>query len=492
MQAAPGAVASPPASGYVAMGTQDTFAEVMHQFDQPDAVTPEAKTPDVKDIVPGGIGPKNKTAAEAQHATASSSDKTTALTSSSQGKKQLSGDVDAQANDESEISAEGTIAKPEAKVPTKSVNVSAHSETAADAAPIKAATKDVPITTMERPSVEGREKGKSAVAAKISSRPVAKKVQSSAVPVSNDSGTVIAPPVANVVIDGAATGGTKQITAVSSAMASSSTAATAVEDKRTNGKTSQVVGAPAALSATGPVANSADAEVNPNTSVEGGVSGSQNSSVGVVATAVLQSVIGQTTGISPAQVHAVQVQGLNPLPANAVAHSVKSAAVAAHSQPGGPDDLTLSTYDTGKPNQLEVGLQGGGLGWLKVRAELTNTGEVNAYIRGSSTDSTGLLQMQVPKIEAYLGIQDVAVRSVQVETAQMHTPGVGVGGDGSAAFSNGASQQQSGRSNRESDAGADALTGVDAINEEVMPSQMVMSQSSIAMTGTGNWLSVRA
>jgi hypothetical protein len=504
MQAAPSAVASLPPPGHIAKGTQDSFAEVMQQRTQADAVKPEAKPPDVKDIVPGGIGSKEKTAEGTQHATAFSLDKTAELARSIQEKKQLSGDDNAQGNEESQISAEDIAAKPETKVLTKSADVSFEGEAAANVAKtigpaaaiasFKPAVNDAPITTMEKLPVEEREKAKSSVVAKVSAHPVAKNAQSSGIPVADDGGTVMVSPVANAVIEGAATGGTKQTTTASFAIASSATAAVAAGDKSTNGKTSQIVGASAVASATGPVANSADAVALPNASTEsdGVVSGSQGSSVGVVATTALQSVIWQTTDISTAQVHTVQGQELNPLPASTVARSVQAGAVAAHSQPGGSGDLTLSPYDTGKPSQLEVGLQGGGLGWLKVRAELTNTGEVNAYIRGSSADSASLLQMQVPKIEAYLGAQDVAVRSVQVETAQMHTPGAGVGGDGNAASDNGAAQPQSRRSNRGSDAGMDALTSVDAIDEEVMPSQMVMNQNSIAMTGTGNWLSVRA
>jgi len=467
MLAGPNAAVSVTSAGHVAVGAKDSFAEVMRQSTQIDAAKSKAKTSDVKE------------------------------------KKQPSDDVDALNNEESESSAKDAVAKPETKVLSKSADVSAESEAAnvaktvaptIRAAPLKAAANDVLITTIEKLPVEEREKTKPFIAAKASSHPVVKNAQSSTISAANDGGMDMVAPVANVVIDGAATSSTKQITIASSAVASTAIATVAADDKSAKGKTSQIGATSGAESVTAAVANLTDAATVPNASIGNGgvVSGSQGSSVGAVAAAALQDVVGQITGVSSVQVHSVQIQGANPLPASVVAHSVQVGAVVAHSQTSGSSDLTLSTYDAGKPNQLEVGLQSGGLGWLKVRAELTNTGEVNAYLRGSSTDSTGLLQMQAPKIEAYLGTQDVAVHSVQVEAAQLHTPGTGVGGYGSAASDSRSPQQQSKRSNRGSDAGADELTSMDAINEEVMPSQLVIRKSGITMAGTGNWLSVRA
>jgi len=175
-----------------------------------------------------------------------------------------------------------------------------------------------------------------------------------------------------------------------------------------------------------------------------------------------------------------------------------SAGVAAgHSQGSGAGEVTLSAYDAGKPNQLEVGLQGGSFGWLKVRAEMGTNGEVNAYLRGASTNTTDLLQVQVPKIEAYLGAQDVPVRSVQVEAAHGHAGGAasGFAGDGGLASGGGAAQQQSGRQGSGASEGTQDLggsTSVDVEREGVAAMQVVASQNSIALTGTGNWLSVRA
>jgi hypothetical protein len=479
----PGVVASLPVAGHAAVGIRDSFADVMRQSSQPDVAKPEAKT--------AGLS------------------KTLAMAPVNQEKNRLSGgvkdEVDTSDDEESEIPTEGAATKPEGKVLAKSLDVASESESAnaatvvapaISAAPVKAPVNAVPTPIFEKLPVEQREKAKTAVAAKTSTHPIARNSQSPTIPAADDSGVVIAAPTANVVVQNVATDSAKQITAASSAAtASSAPTVVATEDKSAKGKTSQT--ASTAGPETASTISFADAAAVASVSaVSGGIAaGSLSPLGGVIATTAAQSGVGQMAGTSFVPAHTAQSQGVNPLPSSTVAHTVQvggAGAIATPGQTSSPGDLTLSTYDTGKPNQLEVGLQSDGFGWLKVRAELTGNGEVNAYLRGSSTDSTGLLQMQAPKIEAYLGTQDVAVHSVQVETARTHAPATGLGGDGGVAADSGASQQQNGRSNRSPAAGAEAHTSVDAIDEEAMPARMVISQNSIVMKGTGNWLSVRA
>ncbi len=517
MQTTLGVVASLPVAGHTAIGIRDSFAEVMRQSSQPDVAKPEAKTPVVKDVIPGSVEAKKDLAevtrqpaqvgAAQTEAKAASLSKTPAMTPLNQGRNQLSSgvkdEVDASDGEESEIPAEDA-AKPETKALAKSADAATKSEAtktetvvapAASAAPVKAPVKAVSAPILVKLPIEQGEKAKTAVTAKTSAHLIARNSQSPSVPAADDNGTVVAAPTANVVVQNVATDSAKQITAASfAATASSAPTAVAAEEKVTKGKTSQT--ASTAGPETASTTSFADAVAVASVSaVSGGiVAGSLTAPGGAVATIAVQSSVGQMAGAMLGQVHTAQGQGVNPLPASA-AHSVQTGKTDTAALPGqssGPGDLMLSTYDTGKPNQLEVGLQSGGFGWLKVRAELASNGEVNAYLRGSSPDSTGLLQMQVPKIEAYLGTQDVAVRSVQVETARTHAPATGLGGDGGVTADSGASQQQSGRGNRNPVAGMETHTSVDAIDEGAMPARIVISQGGIAITGTGNWLSVRA
>ena len=220
----------------------------------------------------------------------------------------------------------------------------------------------------------------------------------------------------------------------------------------------------------------------------------------VVAKVAVQGSIAET---SPSvlgagmQVAATPVQGL--LPVNAANNSTHSGAAglmnashAGHS--GETSELTLHTYDASTPNQLEVGLHGGAFGWLKVRAEMGQDGEVNAYLRGSSVNSTELLQAQAPGIAAYLGAQEVAVRSVQVEVASTaySASGAGVASDGS---SGGAGPQQEQRGGK--DSGYNGALEVDPANDEwmgggVLPPQMYAGQSNGTLTGTGGWVNIQA
>jgi hypothetical protein len=194
-----------------------------------------------------------------------------------------------------------------------------------------------------------------------------------------------------------------------------------------------------------------------------------------------------------AQGHSLNLlQGTN---VTVTSHTAAVVSAAASLQGAASNELKLTTMETAKPNQLEVGLRGGEFGWLKVRAELGTNGEVNAFLRGATVGSTEALQVQAPKIAAYLGANDVAVRGVHVEAAQSDGGSASVGfagGNGSGS----AAQQQSFGGGRKSSAGT-AASGEDAAdveggNEVVVPVELVSGRSVVSLTGTGNWLSVRA
>ncbi len=226
----------------------------------------------------------------------------------------------------------------------------------------------------------------------------------------------------------------------------------------------------------------------------------------VVATAVATegSSVTETVAVflqsSAAQNVVLPVHGAGVIPTSAATaqgreETVALAVAQSHGQSAWTGELTLSSYDSTKLNQLEVGLEGGEFGWLKVRAEMGGNGEVNAYLRGASSSATDLLQTQAPRIEAYLGASDVVVNRVHVETIQHHVAtSTGVGGDGSGK-DNGAPPQQGGTGSKRSNDVAQAVgdaTGFNLQGEEFLPVQVMVNQNATGLTGTGNWLSIRA
>jgi len=205
---------------------------------------------------------------------------------------------------------------------------------------------------------------------------------------------------------------------------------------------------------------------------------------------VVQSVALPMHGAGVIPGSAAVVQGREEAAALAVAQS--------HGQSSGTNELTLSSYDSAKSNQLEVGLQSGELGWLKVRAELGSNGEVNAYLRGASTSATDFLQAQAPRIEGYLGASDVAVSSVHVEptqTMQHHVAATQDFGGGDPGARSETPQHQRGSSSKGSSDAVQVVgdaTGLDLLGEEFLPAQVMVNQNATVLPGTGTWLSIRA
>ena len=477
---APSAGMSLSVAGKAPVGVKDSFAEIMRQSSQVNAVKAETTAP--------------------------APDKTEALTSLKQVKIQPAhgngeNEVDTTAYAESNLAATGASVKSAVVNLTKTAAVETESGTAnaeavmvplTSVASAKALVSFVPVVIsspiIEKPPMENREKAKTTAAVKTSAHSEGKNFQNTDASIANNSGGDVAATSQNVVAD-SATPSSDMPVATQSYVAIASLSTSAVDGKSTKGNTSQVVSAPAVEPATASSLAITDVSAAANGITGAASPGTPN---GIVLPAMIQSGVEQTATALSTHIYPTQSQGINLVPAGSASHPLQSGSVANRNQTSGTNDLIVSTYDASKSNQLEVGLQGGGFGSLKVRAELTGAGEVNAYLRGSSMDSTGLLQMQAPKIEAYLGTHDVVVRSVQVETTQTHLLSAGLGGDGGAAADGGASQRQSGRSSQQSNTGTAAPTNADASSEAAMPVQMVSRQNSIAMTETGNWLSVRA
>jgi hypothetical protein len=66
------------------------------------------------------------------------------------------------------------------------------------------------------------------------------------------------------------------------------------------------------------------------------------------------------------------------------------------------------------PNALEVGIQDGAHGWVRVRAEMTDGGSVNALVSAASPQGQEMLHRELPSLTAYLQQEKVTVNSVVV------------------------------------------------------------------------------
>jgi hypothetical protein len=66
------------------------------------------------------------------------------------------------------------------------------------------------------------------------------------------------------------------------------------------------------------------------------------------------------------------------------------------------------------PMALEVGLAGGTQGWLKIRAEMTDGGVVNASLSSATSAGQEMLHRELPALTAYLQEERVAVNTIVV------------------------------------------------------------------------------
>jgi hypothetical protein len=160
--------------------------------------------------------------------------------------------------------------------------------------------------------------------------------------------------------------------------------------------------------------------------------------------------------------------------------------VVAGSMEGMPQTLTAT------PTALEVGIQNGTHGWLKVRAEMTDGGVVNASVSAASTAGQEMLHRELPALTAYLQSEKVAVSAVVVHPTAPELRGGGAGVDGGS----GGQTQQGGNDGGGHRKGVTeaAFDGTDqAMNNESLNGIDDESASPLATyVGGGSWLSVRA
>jgi hypothetical protein len=161
---------------------------------------------------------------------------------------------------------------------------------------------------------------------------------------------------------------------------------------------------------------------------------------------------------------------------------------------GGPIDATHKTL-AASPTALEVGVPNGTHGWLKIRAEMTGAGGVNASLSTASTSGQEMLHRELPLLTAYLESERVAVNTVVIQPAM--TAGTdfrglagGMNGDGRGQAPQGGSQ---GGENRQ-DANGTALNRAEDIRAYVGANGFGVDDllSPASYAGGGSWLSVRA
>ena len=145
------------------------------------------------------------------------------------------------------------------------------------------------------------------------------------------------------------------------------------------------------------------------------------------------------------------------------------------------------------PTSLEVGIQNGTHGWLKVRAEMTDGGVVNASVSAASSAGQEMLHRELPGLTAYLQEEKVAVNAVIV-----HAPSAAGADARSSSGTDGAGGQTPQRNN-EGERQHQNLTKA-TLNgaEETMTYRSLHgvdedgSSPLAAYSNGGSWLSVRA
>jgi hypothetical protein len=148
---------------------------------------------------------------------------------------------------------------------------------------------------------------------------------------------------------------------------------------------------------------------------------------------------------------------------------------------------------TATPNALEVGIQDGTHGWLRVRAEMTNGGSVNASVSVTSPAAQEMLHRELPSLTAYLQEEKVAVNTVVVHApvssavVQRSFAGEDAAG-GQAAQSGNEGEERRQYTNKAISGGS----GAAGARGSLLGFEEDGSLQHGTYSGGGSWLSVRA
>ena len=175
--------------------------------------------------------------------------------------------------------------------------------------------------------------------------------------------------------------------------------------------------------------------------------------------------------------------------------TIPSASQVAEAMPHGTLRSTTAGLGADEPRmlfagtrKLEVGVDGGVHGWLRVRAELGHGGEVTASLIAPTASAAAGLGREMGALSAYLKTEALGVSSLQVTTA-----GRSAGMSGSEAGANPGSGSSTRDGGRNAGSGMRAL-GIGPGNRDLSSSTLEGSSAAIVAAsrmGSGSWLSVR-
>ena len=220
-----------------------------------------------------------------------------------------------------------------------------------------------------------------------------------------------------------------------------------------------------------------------------------------VVIAMVHSIAGavQVSGTSPTALVAGNTSGeLSTAKSPAGDAGVHTAGLpAGSSEPDRPGVVTASMNEaprmlTATPTALEVGIQNGTHGWLRVRAEMADGGVVNASVSAGSSTGQEMLHRELPALTAYLQEEKVAVKAIVVHTPlaggtePRNSTGVD-GGSGQTQRGNEGGEQQQNVRKQILDGSEGAMTsrGLRTVDEDG-------TLSLATYASGGSWLSVRA
>ena len=157
--------------------------------------------------------------------------------------------------------------------------------------------------------------------------------------------------------------------------------------------------------------------------------------------------------------------------------------------PIGEAPRTLAATST----SLEVGVQNGMHGWLKIRAEMTDSGVVNASVSTASVAGQELLHRELPALTAYLAEEKVAVNAVVVQ-APLAAADDARGSSGMDGAGGQASERSNGGDERNQDLGKTVSNDpAEATTYQSLLGGVEDGSLQFAGYGSGGgWLSVRA
>lgn len=162
-----------------------------------------------------------------------------------------------------------------------------------------------------------------------------------------------------------------------------------------------------------------------------------------------------------------------------------------HLEVGGGPSYQSPHILTASPTTLEVGVQTETHGWLKVRAEISDGGAVNASVSASSTSGQEMLRHELPSISNFLAKENVSVALVVVHGTADTQTALQAGTEAPDQRQQAANGDQRQRGQGAEQPNQDEAHGTGshlggADDDVAVPS------TGFPYTTAGNWLSVRA